>query len=280
MIGAGVVLILDGVMKQFRSIIAVLGAPALLLFGSHLYAQTVPTDGLVGFWAGNGNADDTSTNGNNGTFPGTYAPSPWGEAFQVDGASSYVSIPAINAYNFTTAFSVDFWFYGTPSEYTTFLGQDDGGGSVDKWFVGYEAFGPNEDFDLHENGSNFAIIETNPVIPSSGEWNNLALVDNSGNFTFYLDGSEISSTANDGTFPEPSAPFTIGYAESGYGFSGLIGNVALYNTALTSGEVKQLYSVPEPSTWAMLAAGVGSVICFWQSSRMNKVSQRTRPSVR
>ncbi|MSU65827.1 MAG: hypothetical protein EXS38_06950 [Opitutus sp.] len=34
-------------------------------------AQSVPTSGLVGYWAGNGNANDSSSLANNGSFSGS-----------------------------------------------------------------------------------------------------------------------------------------------------------------------------------------------------------------
>ena len=43
----------------------------LLLFSlSNLVFAQIPTNGLVGYWAFNGNAKDSSTNGNNGTVNG------------------------------------------------------------------------------------------------------------------------------------------------------------------------------------------------------------------
>jgi hypothetical protein len=43
--------------------------------GAH---ATVPLSGLVGYWTGDGNANDSSTTANNGTFTGSYAPGPGG----------------------------------------------------------------------------------------------------------------------------------------------------------------------------------------------------------
>ena len=45
----------------------------LLFISQHIVAQVpsyVPTDGLVGYWPFNGNANDESGNGNNGTVNG------------------------------------------------------------------------------------------------------------------------------------------------------------------------------------------------------------------
>ena len=93
------------------------------------FAQAQPlsnTNGLVGYWTGNGNAHDTSVNANNGAFSGSYATGSSGQAFNL--TTGYVSIPHISAYNFTSGLSVGFWFYGVNPGDTNdaFVGDDNG----------------------------------------------------------------------------------------------------------------------------------------------------------
>jgi hypothetical protein len=49
--------------------------------GGLVHAQSVPTDGLVGYWTGNGNTGDSSTNANDGAFTGAanYGAGPFGD---------------------------------------------------------------------------------------------------------------------------------------------------------------------------------------------------------
>jgi hypothetical protein len=208
---------------------------ALAIFGTMpviSQSQSPITSGLAGYWSGNGNANDSSVNANNGSFSGTYASGQSGqEAFQVNGANSYVSIPAISAYNFSSAFSVGLWFYGSPANGSVFLGQDNGGGTQNKWFVDYGYF-TSGSFDFHENGSTYGFLSSDAASPASATWNNLAVVKDGSLYSFYLNGSGIGSQTLSGTFPQQTAPFTIGYAEPGLGYNGLIDDVALYNRAL------------------------------------------------
>ena len=131
-----------------------------------------------------------------------------------------------------------------------FLGQDNGGGTQNKWFVDYGYF-TSGSFDFHENGSTYGFLSSDAASPASATWNNLAVVKDGSLYSFYLNGSGIGSQTLSGTFPQPTAPFTIGYAEPGLGYNGLIDDVALYNRALSASEVQELAATPEPSTLAL-----------------------------
>jgi hypothetical protein len=66
--------------------------------------------GLVGRWAGEGNAND-SAGTNNGVLEGnvTFAPGMVGQAFDFDGVDSYVEVPDAPALRLTDALSIEFW---------------------------------------------------------------------------------------------------------------------------------------------------------------------------
>ena len=78
-----------------------------------LAAQTVPTSGLIGYWRGDGNFNDSSTTPNNGASTNgtvTFVAGVVGNAFSFT-SGSYVSIPDIAAYNIGSGnFSIGFWF--------------------------------------------------------------------------------------------------------------------------------------------------------------------------
>ena len=62
--------IIDQITRMNRLLSRLLCCSAVLLAAAHVSAQTlpdyVPTDGLVGWWPFNGNANDESGNGNHG----------------------------------------------------------------------------------------------------------------------------------------------------------------------------------------------------------------------
>jgi hypothetical protein len=74
----------------------------------------VPTNGMVGWWPFNGNANDESGNGNNGTVNGaTLTTDRFGnanQAYSFDGVDDYIKIQ--NSPNFLNQeYSVSIWFY-------------------------------------------------------------------------------------------------------------------------------------------------------------------------
>ena len=214
--------------------------------------------GLVGYWTGNGNANDSSVNGNNGTFSGDYAAGLDGQAFDL--STGFVTIPNIGAYALGANFSVGFWFNlngGSADTTIAFLGQDDGAGSQPKWFIDYDYL--NLDAFEMLTYPPFVHLGSNQVALPSG-WNQFTLVSNGGSYSYYLNGVDIGDVSNAiSSLPAPAAPLTFGFVEGGLGFGGLMQDVTLYNVALSPNQVGVLASpgpaTPEPGTLALLACG-------------------------
>jgi len=242
-------------------------AAAVFLIAGSLCAQTVPTNGLIGHWQGENNASDSSVTANNGSFAGSYATGAVGSAFSITG-SNYVSIPDHAAYDFSAGdFSVGFWFNlngQSTSNTICFLGQDNGPANQAKWFVTYNYNTAGKfDFDFYGPAISDNNFLSNPAALTSSGWYQLT-VTRSGTgtgavVTFYLGGTQIGSvnqTTSD-AFPNPTNPFTLGFAEGALGFNGgLLDEIVLYNRALSAGEAAGLAGVPEPATGALLA-GLG-----------------------
>jgi hypothetical protein len=85
------------------------GSPALGA-GDAAPSAVVAVPGLVSWWKGDGNAQDT-TGSNNGSVPSgvTYGPGRVGQAFVLDGKSGEVTVPNSLSLN-TSGFSVGGWF--------------------------------------------------------------------------------------------------------------------------------------------------------------------------
>jgi arabinan endo-1,5-alpha-L-arabinosidase len=232
---------------------------ALACLSAGAAQANVPTSGLIGYWIGNGNADDSSPTANNGTFNGSYAPGPGGTGESFNLATGGVTIPNNAAYaNFGAGFSAGFWFnFNGQTGTWDIIGQDVGPGGNPKWVIFYNYTAPDA-FELHFNGPSFAFLAAEPVPIASG-WNQFTVTGNAGDYEFYLDGSNIGSANFSGAFPAPDAPLQFGFYDGGSPFPGLLGDVVLYNRALTPDEVASLATlssaVPESSTWAMMLAG-------------------------
>lgn len=97
-------------MKSKKLFITVLAVIALVANTKAQNAPTyVPTNGLVGWWPFNGNANDESGNGNNGTVNGaTLTSDRFGnvnKAYSFDGVNDYIS-----ATQNLSSFSISLWF--------------------------------------------------------------------------------------------------------------------------------------------------------------------------
>ncbi len=223
----------------------------------------IVTNGLIGHWTGNGNASDSSPTGNNGSFAGSYAAGVDGQAFDLSTAK--VSVPDNPAYSFGPAFSVGFWFNinGTNPTSSVFVGQDEGGGGTSKWFIDYD-YQHASSFELHLNGPSVAFLGSNPVTLANG-WNQLTLVKDSSDYSFYLNGNNIGSNTFGGTFPDPNFALIFGQAEGGFNFNGLMEDVVLYNRALTGSEVQTLATanaVPIPATIWLFGSALAGLVKF------------------
>lgn len=89
----------------------------------------VPTDGLVGWWPFNGNANDESGNGNDGVVNGaTLTEDRFGNAasaYEFDGVNTYIECQNSNLPSGNSSRTISAWYYLTPT-----AGYDDGYGIV------------------------------------------------------------------------------------------------------------------------------------------------------
>ena len=105
-------------MKNLNCKVLALTMGVSIFIGGQAFAQVpnyVPTNGLVGWWPFNGNANDESGNGNNGTVNGaTLTTDRFGnvnKAYSFDGVNDFLLIPSD-----ITDFSISLWFnFSAPS---------------------------------------------------------------------------------------------------------------------------------------------------------------------
>jgi len=89
----------------------------LIICGTSFFAQVpnyVPTNGLVGWWPFNGNANDESGNGNNGTVNGaSLTTDRFGNAnsaYSFDGVDDFVQCTGLNSFDQQTGLTMSLWF--------------------------------------------------------------------------------------------------------------------------------------------------------------------------
>jgi hypothetical protein len=223
-----------------------------LIAASGVADAQIPTDGLIGYWKANGNANDSSSIGNHGTYPGAYVPGRPGGCQAFDLATGQVRIPDHPEYDFQNlpGWTVGFWFDANGIPRTegngVFIAQDHGSGYQPKWFIdyGYSVFHPTTSFMLHFNDYNQEriFIGSDPVEPFPTGWNQLTVaIDNVGRtVAYYLNGQSIGTRGLPTYVLQPTADLVFGYAEPGLFYDGLLDDVVLYNRALPPQDVARL----------------------------------------
>jgi hypothetical protein len=219
-------------------------------------AQTVPsyvpTNGLVGWWPFNGNANDESGNGNHGTvLPGVTLGSDRNNNQNssylfdgFDGTNKGILLPLnINSNNFT--FSM--WFQCTD---TIKSGQN----SSQTIFSLNSAlpvnFGVAFNHPYASNNLMGCIISTcyypNPIswtLSNKLSWHFLSVKKTMNHFEYYIDGSMKLSYDINESFPSTLSLLNIGAISwaSGEVFRGNIDDISVYNRELTPQEITALY---------------------------------------
>jgi hypothetical protein len=210
------------------------------------------TGEIVGWWKFDGDASDSSGNGNDGTEIGdpTYAAGKIGQAISFDGEGDRVEVPATVAGNPelfpTRAISVSAWVRTTVSAsklcslvrhefHFTSLQTYDGGAHA-------AAF-------TDQKGSRALRLTTFDWSKiNDGKWHHCAITYNNGIHEVWVDGTKETSN-NFGSYPlwtGDDQPWVFGGKERGEGggehYPGELDDVRIYNYALSEGEITVLHN--------------------------------------
>ena len=233
----------------------------------------VPTNGLVGWWPFNGNANDESGNGNNGNVAGaTLTADRFGVvnmAYSFDGDDDFIDCGTSTTLGVTssTVLSISFWFkrslggeFPIICKYQNYIGNNS------NFYVG----SGSTDILLSGDGSN-SFLASN----SSSDWNHCTVLISSGtNSTkVYLNGSLIQT----GTLNlSPTLSTWNLFFGRLYGLtiipetglystfnSGLLDDIGIWNRVLTICEIQDLYDVQLGSQ--AISAGLDQTLCSGDS---------------
>ncbi len=211
------------------------------------FAQ-IPTDGLVGYWPFNGNANDESGNGNNGVVNGAVLTidrfdNP-NSTYSFGGDGDRIILSTSN-FNFTSQnFSVSLFIFVT-GEGT--LGKDRIIGNTSALNNGWEiVLNPsNNILEFITNQSGTRQITTSNQI-NYNEWLHVIVVRNGGYGIIYVNGVNSTNSVASHINPESSNNELVAGAygpnpNSGYDFNGKIDDIRVYYRALLEEEIQQLY---------------------------------------
>ncbi|RJQ37386.1 hypothetical protein C4559_03745, partial [Candidatus Microgenomates bacterium] len=221
--------------------------------GESAFANYQPDTNTVGLWhldelSGTGSyLKDSSANRNNATPPGSgNVQGKIGRARNFNGSSEYISVADNSTLTLGSNFSIDTWVNMSVLKDSIFVGHDNGGGNVNKWFFAYDfnagIGGTANTLAFHINSAATPLWITTPWFPVINKWYHLAVTRSGGNtYTFFVNGIAIGTSINATSIPDPTANLTIGQAESiGY-TNGKIDEVRISNVARTSDEIRQAY---------------------------------------
>ena len=200
------------------------------------------TDGLVAYYALDGDPNDSSGNGNNGTIGGTenWLDGKIGGALEFDGSTTYVEIPFSESLKLLNQgdFTLSAWFLADeiPPENKEVLQQGDANGTGRTWLFVHNS---NEIRSYLGGGTTASGVGV-----EAGVWYHAAVVVTEGgdadNVQLYVNGQPAGEPTQRG-MEDCEGVYIIGRHKNPTNFwDGLIDEMQLYNRALSGGEVRYL----------------------------------------
>jgi hypothetical protein len=208
----------------------------------------VPTNGLVGWWGFNGNAQDGSGNGNHGTVNGaTLTTDRFGNQ---DGAylfsQSLDNIVTPQCFNASNNFSFSIWVNSTSTQHGVIINTIPHtiiGYAINPWWIGAGNIG-----FLFGNGSNGGWINEPYGFPNPNSYLNVwvlhTIVKSGLTYYFYQNGI-LYNTYSTNTHPSNLVSnLVFGNGSPGIvePFNGKLDDIGIWNRALTQQEITNLYN--------------------------------------
>jgi hypothetical protein len=251
-----------------KSIKHVLGILCVLAMMTTTQAQTFLTNGLVAYYPFNGNANDASGNGNSGTNVGGYFNNRYGSSVH---SLTLTNINVVNP-NYTNCIRVDIpascvpttsgtisaWINPSRISSGAIWGRNhptvDGAGftfgAYPQQYVGWPTAGTPGMLYFHSSNSHAVSSSTGLI--TQGIWQQVVVTFSASQCTFYINGTPAGTVSGNNSLPTDTSPSTcclgafwsdaLNYPPQPWTY-GDMRDVRIYNRALATNEVAQLYSI-------------------------------------
>jgi hypothetical protein len=228
-----------------------------LCLSANLMAQVptyVPSNGLVGWWPFNGNANDESGNGNNGTVNGaTLTSDRFGlanKAYSFDGVDDWITINTVTQLPNQSDYTWSFWSNFPDNQFSGNSGLNATGAFLfcGTWWITLGHSGVPGLFYKDEQGAqgnNWYVQQYYNQFPEINTWHHFAIIKQNNLVNVFFDGQNIGSLNSYGfTNFNSNVMVWIGRLDTN-GSSYFIGqqdDFGIWNRALTPQEITDLYN--------------------------------------
>ena len=230
----------------------------------------VPTNGLVGWWPFNGNANDESGNGNNGTNNNcTFVNDRNGlaaSAISLNGTNAYIDVPQSTSLNITNAVTISTWAFLTSYSNTVYIGKTfTNASSVEPYQLVTDALGHLLIY-VGSSGGPLSYRMSSLVLPLN-QWVHLTATANGTTFRVYINGVDAGVTQESQLYPfngTNNYSVKFGKHRGSYFTNGSLDDIGIWNRALTQQEITNLYTASTPPPCNPLASNLtNGLVGYW-----------------
>jgi hypothetical protein len=231
------------------------------------YAQVpsyVPVNGLVAYWPFDGNANDISGNGNNGTVNGaTLAEDRFGsadKAYSFYGANDYIEISTNNGSFDSQTYTVSYWYKTNSVPYVGFyaraiISRSNGSGSPSNVYDNFSIFEGGGTISLNYQGVGTPFNSPSGIDwltqVNNDSWHLLNVTVNSDSLKAYVDGILVNAQPFIAGISFQNYSLRFGKSNHSYWseYNGILDDIGIWSRALTQEEITNLYNSCVPSLY-------------------------------
>ncbi len=227
----------------------------------------VSTNGLVGWWPFNGNANDESGNGNNGTVSGSILTTDrlgnTNSAYSFNGTNNKITVADAISLEVTSTATFSLWTQinqinfdnGNSNDYDARLIDKSTPGLNNGYLIDYNhritSSNPSYSNQCTTGSTRIRAVMGNSINLTSCysgylNWTHIVITFNNGNINVFNNGMLSGTfTSSNNSIPTNNIPLIFGYQTSGTGITWLNGkldDIGIWNRVLTQAEIIALYT--------------------------------------